>query len=144
MDYRQLAEEFCKLNFLRTRPALDSESLISAYGEVGTLFYLYHTTEKIPAGELGRQRGLTSGRNTNLLNYLEKKNYIRKESDENDKRKVFVSITDEGRRYIEGKYQRAVTRSAELFELLGERDALEYFRLRKKVIELVDSEKIHG
>jgi DNA-binding MarR family transcriptional regulator len=53
---------------------------------------------RISAGELAAQSGLTSGAMTAVLDRLEKKGYVRRVADPNDRRRVLLEATDEMRR----------------------------------------------
>jgi DNA-binding MarR family transcriptional regulator len=52
---------------------------------------------RISAGELAAQAGLTSGAMTAVLDRLEKKGYVRRVADPNDRRRVLLEATDEMR-----------------------------------------------
>jgi DNA-binding MarR family transcriptional regulator len=54
--------------------------------------------ERITAGELATEVGLTTGAITTALDRLEGKGYVRRLRDEHDRRKVLVELTDEARR----------------------------------------------
>src|SRR5215469_10181181 len=49
----------------------------------------------VTAGWLSQQSGLTTGAITHILDRLEKQNYIRRERDTEDRRRVFVRIQPE-------------------------------------------------
>lgn len=124
--YNLLAE---LLNRKINRTVLDS-----IRGEYGVLRYLMYVQDNVSAGILTEQLHVVPGRMTDILNSLESKRFIKRCRDEEDKRRVNVCITDEGRRearekrnYIGKKYQG-------MFELLGKEDTEELIRLLKIVL----------
>jgi DNA-binding MarR family transcriptional regulator len=52
---------------------------------------------RISAGELAAQAGLTTGAMTAVVDRLEKKGYVRRVPDPNDRRRVMLEVTDEMR-----------------------------------------------
>lgn len=76
----------------------------------------------MPAGELGRSVGLTSGAVTAVIDRLEAKGYARRASDPGDRRRVLVEVTDEGRSAARIHYTPLVERSAEVLDGLDAHD----------------------
>jgi DNA-binding MarR family transcriptional regulator len=58
--------------------------------------------------ELAQIMGLTSGRITQIITSLEKKNYIIREIDTNDRRNIKVKLTETARPYIENVTEKHV------------------------------------
>ena len=54
--------------------------------------------ERMTAGELARESGLSSGAVTTLLDRLERHGYVRRVRDTADRRRIFIELTDEARR----------------------------------------------
>lgn len=61
--------------------------------------------ERVSAGELGHATGLTSGSVTALIDRLERKGYVTRESDPDDRRKTLVSLNRNAIAPIEAAYQ---------------------------------------
>ncbi|MBU5488835.1 MarR family transcriptional regulator [Clostridium sp. MSJ-8] len=106
----------------------------SIRGEYGVLRYLAYVKNNESAGALTEQLHVVPGRMTDILKSLEAKGMIRRFRDENDLRRVIVSITDNGRieaeekrKYIRNEYQG-------LFKILGQDDTKELIRLLKVVL----------
>jgi DNA-binding MarR family transcriptional regulator len=143
-DYEELAQEFCNMQLLHARKKADHVSQKKAdydnqmwvSGEGGVLFCIYSGGGRMLAGDISRQMGLTAGRVTNILNALERRGYIVREQGKEDKRKVFIRLTDAGRNYICGEKQKTVRAHAALFEQLGETDAKEYFRILRRIYQI--------
>lgn len=144
MDCEELAREFCKMCFLRSRKKCGMEKMISIAGEEGVLLCIHSSNQRILVGEIAKELELTPSRTTNIINVLEKKGFVFRENDERDKRKVYISLSEEGRRQVAERYQDAVKKYSILFERLGERDAREYFRILGKIHEITEEMKKEG
>lgn len=74
--------------------------------------------ERVTAGRLAELTGLTTGAITGMVDRLEKAGFVRRERDDNDRRKVFIAIVPENIARI-GRYyeplQRAVQRDWETY-----------------------------
>lgn len=56
---------------------------------------------RLPASELARESGLTTGSVTTMIDRLERSGYVRRERDERDRRRVFVALTEHASEAIE-------------------------------------------
>jgi DNA-binding MarR family transcriptional regulator len=56
---------------------------------------ILHLEGRVTAGRLAEVTGLTTGAITGVVDRLEKAGYVRRERDERDRRKVFISIVPE-------------------------------------------------
>ncbi len=70
-------------------------------GIMGLLFYRYPEAQY--SGDLAILMKVGTGRIGNALKSLESKKFIKREADSEDKRKVLVSLTDEGYQWIKNK-----------------------------------------
>lgn len=141
MEYEELAEKFCRLNYLQGTRIQMAEKPLSAPGERAVLLCIYKMHEKnkkaLP-GELTRELGVSFSRMTNILNALEKKGYIHRQHDSVDRRRVYVSLTPVGETYIQSKYWEGVENFRRLFQQLGRRDAEEYYRISARIHEICE------
>lgn len=78
-------------------------------GEVGILAYLLNVNNNISSNELEKHLQVSSARIASTLNSLEKKGLIKRNKSEEDKRKIIISITKNGRTTIE-KHREKVER----------------------------------
>lgn len=143
MDYKELAKSFCRLSYLRGMRSQTLARPISVSGENGVLLYIFNMTKdgkEVLPGDLVRELGISFGRITNILKVLERKGYVHKHHDSIDRRRVYVSLTNEGERYISCKYQEALNYFARLFEQLGEEDAAEYYRITQRIHQICEKQ----
>lgn len=74
-------------------------------GIMGLLFYRYPEAQY--SGDLAVLMKVGTGRIGNALKSLEAKGFINREADDEDKRKVLVSLTDKGYQWIKHKTEAA-------------------------------------
>lgn len=106
----------------------------SVRGEYGVLRHLMYVQNNVTAGTLSEQLNVVPGRMTDILKSLEGKGLIERYKDEEDKRKVKVSITEKGRLVANEKRNYIADEYEELFEILGKEDTEELIRLLKIVL----------
>ena len=137
MDYRQLAleltESFSRPRFAKREPE-------HAHGEFGILFFLHFNkikngVESFSSGDLSKALELSTGRMAIALNGLEKKGYINRKTDYVDRRRVIVSITEEGSAFAEAHHEKGLDRFEKMLRALGEEDAVEFVRITKRIAE---------
>lgn len=137
MEYRKMAEDFCHMRTLNAKKISQIEAAILVRGEINALLLLEGQKEKMLAGRMAEDLGLSPGRGTNILNNLEKKGLIEKSNDGHDRRKVYISLTEAGRAYIVGKHQQVIEKYEEIFRELGLQDARDYVRITKKMVTIM-------
>jgi MarR family transcriptional regulator, 2-MHQ and catechol-resistance regulon repressor len=110
----------------------DIASLNLSLTDFGILEALLH---KGPMGvnEIGKKVGLTSGSMTVAVDRLEKRSFVERRSDSEDRRARVVHLTEEGLKLIEcafGAHAEAMTRVS---EVLSDREQEQAIRLLKKL-----------
>ncbi len=138
MSYQELAEELCELHFLYSKELSNIIAKAASQGEERVLLYLWRHQGQVLSGELTKELRLTSGRMANILRVLEKKKYIERRIDAQDKRKVKVILQEKGRVFIMDIYKRRLQEHQKLLEELGTKDSRELIRLMKKAIHITD------
>jgi len=137
MDYTELAMELLeKMKSLRKiKPHKNMNEAMQ--GETFVLTYIAHHGGDVLPGEIGHEMDVSSARIASALNSLEKKGLITRQIDTNDRRKILVGITQEGKEIAENHYKKTLEIAAKMLELLGEHDAKEYIRVTKKLVEVL-------
>ncbi|MBQ3665851.1 MAG: MarR family transcriptional regulator [Lachnospiraceae bacterium] len=115
--------------------------LDSIRGEYGVLNCLMEWEDGLSAGELGKRLHVVPGRMADILKSLENKELIVRNRDENDRRIVKVTITEEGKRISQEKRAEIHEEYEGLFHLLGEKDVKELIRLLKIVLSYYPDKK---
>lgn len=112
------------------------------HGEMFILNYLVNRAEDVLPGELSAAMNTSTARVAMALKSLEAKGLIRRRVDEEDRRKILVSITDLGRELVLSERQEMHDKMVEILRELGEADALEYLRIVGRITEI--SKKVFG
>lgn len=126
------------MQLVYSKPLCKFADLISSRGEEQVLLLLYFRNAPACAGDFAVCLGLTSGRVANLLKQLERKGYIMRISDAKDRRKVQISLTEEGKQYACKVYEKTLCEYKSLFAQLGDQDAQEFMRVLKLGVHLLN------
>ncbi len=102
---------------------------VSQFGILEALLHLGPSNQK----ELGRKILKTGGNITLVIDNLEKRNYVKRETDPNDRRASIVSLTAEGEDFISGYFPSHVEKIVNEFSALTSEELKELGRLCKKV-----------
>ena len=137
MDYEVLAEKFLQSMFFVQKSGPQKKIAGSMRGETFVLNYIYLHGGNVVPGEISDTMGISSARIAATLNSLEKKGFITRQIDTNDRRRVLVELTQAGKDTAEQHRQSAVEDTAKMLNLLGEHDAKEYVRITGRLAELI-------
>jgi DNA-binding MarR family transcriptional regulator len=100
---------------------------------LGMLYVLREEQGLIPtASEVSSKFNVTPAAVTHILNPLEKRGYVKRSRDPDDRRSVIINLTEKGNQLAEALVRETENRLAGLVEHLGEEDTL-------KLIELLES-----
>lgn len=137
MDYSKLAVELLnKMQLLhRTNPKNNLTDALR--GESFVLQYLLSHDEAVLPGEIGSEMNVSSARIAQTLNSIEKKGWITRQIDPDDRRRIIVKLMPEGKTEAEKQQQKLMDDAAKILDLLGEHDAKEYVRIMGKLAEVI-------
>lgn len=143
MDYKQLASELIEYLIMKEQRGRMIHKKLSevAKGEIAVLIFLLQENKDVNAYEISQHFEVNTSRVAAILNSLCKKGYIIRNVDEQDKRKVKVIITEQGREFCMERYNETVLHLSELLEKLGADDTIEYIRMTKKIAMIVEDMK---
>ena len=115
--------------------------LESTRGEAFVLQYIgLHEDYVIPSA-ISSEMDISAARIAVTLNCLESKGYITRRIDDNDRRRILIGLTPEGKEQAE-KYKDMILKTAEkMLSSLGERDAMEYIRITGRLAEMAQNDK---
>ena len=129
MDYTELAVELLEELHSFYKIGLQKDLEESLKGEAFALQCIAeHEGEALPS-EISNKMNVSSSRIAQTLNSIENKGYVIREIDKDDRRRVLVKLTPEGRIEAEKHREKVLTAAAKILESLGERDAKEYIRI---------------
>ena len=131
----ELARELLEMNLRYSKQVLQLASFLSASGEYSVLYYLFPDHRAVSAGELAEKLDLTPGRIANVLKALEKKEFISRYQDSDDRRRIRVTLTEKGHQYISSVCAETDRVYRALIERIGQKDAREFIRITRKILE---------
>jgi DNA-binding MarR family transcriptional regulator len=105
-------------------------------GEALLLKLLVLNDGPIHPSELRQRTCISSARVAAILNTLEKKGLIVRAIDRQDRRRILVTITDEGRERAEREIAEIETELAAVFRELGQKDTEEFLRLLARLFDV--------
>lgn len=114
-------------------------------GEDPVLEYLSRQEHGMNPSELADALGYTRPRMTRILDSLAAKGFVVREPDENDRRRVIVRCTDEGREHAKDNSSGGVSNLAKTLSGMGEHDVRELLRALETAYSLTyDKDNILG
>lgn len=134
LDYQELARELISYMVFKKPPVPEPGQLTR--GEMGILMFLHHHQNGISSGELSQALDLSTGRIATALKGLEKKGFIQRRTDSDDKRRVSVCIEEEGTQFILAQEEKVMKKVEDVLRHLGEEDAPEFVRIMKRIMEM--------
>ncbi len=102
---------------------------LSQFGILEALLHVGSSNQR----DLGAKLLKTGGNITMVIDNLEKRKYVKRETDPNDRRASIVSLTEEGEEFISGYFPSHVEKIVEEFSVLTSEELKELARLCKKV-----------
>lgn len=137
MDAKAKAKEFFEIIATRKKLLVEIPRNFSQ-GEVGALLYLTFVKDGITSSQLAKTLNVSLPRIVSLLNSLETKKLIEKQTDKEDKRKTIINITEIGRQLVLNKKEEAINTITKVIEKLDEEEINQYLKLTKKIGKIMD------
>lgn len=134
--YESLAEELMEALNRKKRPPHEDMSA-AMRGEMAVLRLLTEENRALTAGEISGLLTMTTSRIAAVLGALEKKGLIVRSADARDKRRVLVTLTEQGLSFSSRQRQRMLLAVSHTLSQIGEQDAREFVRLMKRVYSLL-------
>ena len=134
-EYEALARELMQ-SVDQHRKAPPHEEIGAAIrGEMAVLRLLMRETKPMTAGELSKQLRMTTPRIAAVLSSLEKKGMIHRKTDAGDKRRIQVTLTEQGSTFCLQKREQVISKMTLLLTQLGSEDAGHFVRIMKRIQE---------
>lgn len=134
----ELTEELVRLLDEYPREARDNRFSSTLRGEMAVMRLLHNSRQKMTAGELSSRLDMTTSRIAAVLGSLQKKGLLERESDEEDRRRVMVSLTEAGDWLCEKRKRHFMSKISKMLAMLGE-DAPTFVHLLGRVFEITSS-----
>ena len=135
MDYRVVEDEMkvlCQSKRWKNLIGL----LDDGYKGMFVILRILQASEtNVVAGELARIMNVSTARIARALNTLEGKNYIRRERDETDARKVVIRLTETGKQALDERKREVKAIFDPMFANLTEKETSALFSILKKMLQ---------
>lgn len=135
MDFEKLAREFMEIMHQMGKRKTQKQLTDSVQGEHFVLFYIAKHEGNVIPSEISNEMEISSARVAAALNSLEAKGLITRKIDVDDRRRILVNLTDEGREQVKQHYEMIMNTTTKMLMSLGEHDAAELLRIMKKLAE---------
>ncbi len=105
-------------------------------GEMKVLSYIHYTAGggEIATGDIVSALDMTGGRVAGILRSLEKKGFISRRTDENDRRRIMVSPTPAGSDYVENGRELLRSRLSAIINAMGSEGAENFIRSMEEFV----------
>lgn len=131
--YRTLACEMMEAMDRCKKGPPHKEISATMRGEMAVLYLLENESISMTAGEISRTLEMTTSRIAAVLGSLEKKEMILRQTDPTDKRRVLVTLTQQGSSFYRRRRQEVLEQMTEMLCFLGEEDAEHFVRIMKRL-----------
>lgn len=111
-------------------------------GEMAALAYLTFEKNDLMPSELSEHFSLSTARVANILNGLERKGYIERIHGSEDRRRVYVHISEAGQSVVRRAHAEAMEDFRHLVDEMGAEDTAEMIRLIKKLIFITQGREV--
>ncbi len=107
----------------------------------------YHHEQKeeeekgVMVSTLARCVKMSNAATSKLLRTMEGKGYVERVLDDQDRRLVYIRLSSYGKELISQSKQRVFAKTCRVFDQLGERDAAEFLRLTRRLLEILQKEE---
>ncbi len=135
MDYEALAREFMESMSLLRNANPHKQIQESMHGETFVLQYISIHGGSVLPSEISNIMGISTARIAATLNSLEQKGLITRRIDTEDRRRILVDLTSDGKKQAGNHRETILQNTIQLLSLMGEEDAKEYVRLTRKLAE---------
>lgn len=137
MGYSELAAEvMAKTGRMMKSSFWPKKANAFLHGEMFILNFLVNRQSDTLPSELAAAMNTSTARVAMALKSLETKGFIQRRIDKEDRRKVIVSITEEGNTLVLSEREEMRDRMVRILRELGEKDTREYMRLIDRITEI--------
>lgn len=139
MDYAVLAAEMLSKSGAMMKTNIPKQMNMLLHGEMFILHFICRKGDDVLPSELSTAMEASTARVAMALKSMEGKGLIERRVDKSDRRKVKVSITEYGRKIIEGQHEDMIKKMEKILKELGEDDTKEFLRIISRMTEISKS-----
>lgn len=134
MDYQKLIYEFGDIQYEIAKLKELNTIFETTKGENLVLSYLMQCQWAVNPKEISQELNLSSARVAAVLKKLEGRNFLERFEDPQNHRQTLVRVLPAGEAYHQNMHDNFSRSIRELMEMLGEEDAVDYLRIRRKIV----------
>lgn len=142
-DYEGLAQELMRA-VGRINRTITPMMRNATRGEMAVAFALHNSAEPLAPSDIAGITRMSTARVANVLAALEKKGWVAREHSVEDRRRVAVSMTEQGNQEFDRRHAEGVASIAAFLSELGADDAREMVRIAQKCGAVVEKNKGKG
>lgn len=139
-NHRYVEEIIKQFNHLKVQSRKTATHQKVGRGAGFVLTYLYNQDENVIPSEIGRQMNVSTPRVTAILNKLEAKNLIIRTISPEDRRNVFITLSEQGRQIVEEKKAQQEKNIQTLVERLKSDDVEAFIRVLKEIDTIIEQQ----
>lgn len=133
MGYLEYAEKLFENMILANKSSSFAKLTKTIHGEMFALQLIDTHNGDITPSEISKIANTSNARTTAELNNLEKKGLVTREIDTNNRRRVLIHLTPEGKKMAREHHSHIMQETEELLSRLGEEDTKAYIRILGKI-----------
>lgn len=119
-------------------------ALNAIYWAAGKLEQQESEAPGVKMGEISRKLHATKPATSKMINALEQKGYVSRVYGKQDRRIVYICLTQEGKEVIETAIEEMEKRVAQLVEKLGEDSTKELIRILRRLHDIIEEDFMKG
>ncbi len=140
MDYSQLASDVVSATMAMKRSNFwNKKTSAFLHGEMFILNHIICQEQGVLPGELSSAMNASTARIAMALKNLEKKGYVKRSIDPDDRRKINVTITEIGRKLVIDERRKMLGKIESILRELGEQDTKEYIRIVNRITQIASA-----
>ena len=144
MNYRKLAAELLSTQAELHLASIDRQMSRFSRGMYFALQFLTTHDGIAHPRDLSQGMSVSSARVAALLNRMEERRLIRRETDVNDNRQVVITVTEAGTCLLREMREELLDGVAQALESIGPEDAEAYLRIQRKMVDALVPRKQHS
>lgn len=139
-NLENLANDFLETNIKLKQFNPQQKIDESSKGESFCLLYLKEIMQEASPNELSCEMRISTARVAVILNTLEKKGFITREINKEDRRKIIIKLTSKGNKEAEKYKDDVIGEIIKMFKLIGLKDSKELIRITDKIKNILEKE----
>jgi DNA-binding MarR family transcriptional regulator len=131
--------------FARFHRVLHSHFMSSTLGLTASQVFILRflaTCPQAKASDIAKAAGLSPGAVTQVCDELVRMGYVERSRSTDDRRVVYITITDSGRAKIDEIRKLRIQQADSILRQLGQRDADEFVRIVQRIVEIVEKDAL--